>query len=213
MENGLPLYKDFKPKTINQDKYVKAMENNVVTLCQGPAGCGKSACAVGLASKYLTSGNVSRIVITRPVVEAGGGLGFLPGDMQEKIHPYLIPVLEELYLYLGYHEVQSYIKDGTIEIAPLEYMRGRNFHNSFMILDEAQNADLGQIKMFLTRIGNDSKCILNGDPTQKDIGSDSGFMFVYRKLVNCPDVATVELTHEDIIRSGIISEILQRLER
>ena len=140
-----------------------------------------------------------------------GGWGFYQETYKKKIHPYLIPVLDEMHLYLGVYETNDYIKQGIIDVAPLEYMRGRNFHRCFMILDEAQNADLGQIKMFLTRIGRESKCVLNGDPTQTDLGDSSGFLFAYERLYDCPDVGIVELYKQDIVRNAIIGHILDRL--
>ena len=144
--------KQLKAKTDNQSIYIDSMKESYVTLCSGPAGSGKTSVAVGLACEYLLSDQVKKIVITRPVVESGRGLGHLPGTMLEKINPYLIPILEEMGMYLTEREVEEYMDRGIIELCPLEYMRGRNFHHSFVILDEAQNATFEQLKMFITRI-------------------------------------------------------------
>jgi len=205
--------KALKAKTKNQEGYIRAIENNDVTLCTGPAGTGKTAVSVGLACDYLLDGRVEKIVVTRPVIESGRGLGFLPGTFEEKIHPYLIPVLEEMEYRLNTNRVQAYRDEGKIEVCPLEYMRGRNFHNCFMILDEAQNATFEQLKMFITRIGWDSKAVINGDMDQTDlIHAEQGGLdtFLYR-LDGVNDVGIAELTDEDIIRNKIISKILNAL--
>ena len=146
--------RQLKAKTDNQFEYKRAIAESDITICTGPAGTGKTAVSVGLACEYLTSGKVEKIIITRPVVESGKGLGFLPGSFHDKIHPYLIPVIEEMNGYLGSESVKKLRAENIIEICPLEYMRGRNFHNAFIILDEAQNATFEQIKMFLTRMGS-----------------------------------------------------------
>ena len=205
--------KALKAKTKNQEGYIRAIENNDVTLCTGPAGTGKTAVSVGLACDYLLDGRVEKIVVTRPVIESGRGLGFLPGTFEEKIHPYLIPVLEEMEYRLNTNRVQAYRDEGKIEVCPLEYMRGRNFHNCFMILDEAQNATFEQLKMFITRMGWDSKAVINGDMDQTDlIHAEQGGLdtFLYR-LDGVNDVGIAELTDEDIIRNKIISKILNAL--
>ena len=205
--------KALKAKTKNQEKYIRAVQSNDVTLCTGPAGTGKTAVSVGLACDYLLDGRVEKIVVTRPVIESGRGLGFLPGTFEEKIHPYLIPVLEEMEYRLNTNRVQAYRDEGKIEVCPLEYMRGRNFHNCFMILDEAQNATFEQLKMFITRIGWDSKAVINGDMDQTDlIHAEQGGLdtFLYR-LDDVDGVGIAELTDEDIIRNKIISKILNAL--
>tara|TARA_R110002167_G_scaffold231415_3_gene436648 strand:+ start:553 stop:1188 length:636 start_codon:yes stop_codon:yes gene_type:complete len=205
--------KSLKAKTQNQQEYIREIEGNDVTLCTGPAGTGKTAVSVGLACDYLLDGRVDKIVVTRPVIEAGRGLGFLPGTFEEKIHPYLIPVLEEMEYRLSPNRAKAYRDEGKIEVCPLEYMRGRNFHNSFMILDEAQNATFEQLKMFITRIGWNSKAVINGDMDQTDLmeieqgGLDK---FLYR-LDEIDGVGIAELTDEDIIRNKIISKILNAL--
>ena len=155
--------KTLRAKTENQIDYIETIKESSVTFCIGPAGTGKTAVAVGLACQYLLEERIKKIIITRPVVEAGKGLGFLPGTFDEKIHPYLVPILEEMNIYLGKDRLEKLKEELIIEVCPLEYMRGRNFHQSFMILDEAQNATLEQIKMFITRIGRHSKAVINGD--------------------------------------------------
>lgn len=172
-----------------------------------------TACCVGLASSWLYEGKISRIVITRPIVETSKkGLGFLPGNLLEKVHPYLIPILDEMNTYFHPFVVEKFLHDGVIDVVPLEYMRGRNFHDTFMILDEAQNASFEQIKMFLTRIGKDSKCVLNGDIKQTDLYGDSALDFCMNRLVDVEGVGVVRLGVEDIQRNGIISKILAKLE-
>jgi phosphate starvation-inducible PhoH-like protein len=205
--------KALKAKTKNQEEYIRTIEDSDVTLCTGPAGTGKTAVSVGLACDYLLDKRVEKIIVTRPVIESGRGLGFLPGTFEEKIHPYLIPVLEEMEYRLNTNRVQAYRDEGKIEVCPLEYMRGRNFHNCFMILDEAQNATFEQLKMFVTRIGWDSKAVINGDMDQTDlIHSEQGGLdkFLYR-LDEVNGVGIAELTEDDIIRNKIISRILKAL--
>jgi len=205
--------KSLKAKTKNQEEYIRAIKDNDVTLCTGPAGTGKTAVSVGLACDYLLDGMVEKIVVTRPVIESGRGLGFLPGTFEEKIHPYLIPVLEEMEYRLNTNRVQAYRDEGKIEVCPLEYMRGRNFHNCFMILDEAQNATFEQLKMFITRIGWNSKAVINGDMDQTDLTqTEQGGLdkFLYR-LDEINGIGIAELTDEDIIRNKIISKILNAL--
>lgn len=202
------------PKTENQADYIRSIANNIVTMCHGPAGTGKTSVSVGLACEYLTEGKVQKIIITRPVVESSRkGLGYLPGSFKDKIHPYLIPVLEEMDLYLNRQQSKRFLDSNTIEIVPLEYMRGRNFHNAFMILDEAQNATFDQIKMFLTRVGRDSKAVINGDLHQSDLSGkdDCDFHEIIKRLDKLENVGIMELTVEDIIRNPIIGRILDRL--
>jgi phosphate starvation-inducible PhoH-like protein len=205
--------KALKPKTENQKTYINVIANNDVTLCTGPAGTGKTAVAVGLACDYLLDKRVEKIIVTRPVIESGRGLGFLPGTFEEKIHPYLIPVLEEMEYRLNTNRVQAYRDEGKIEVVPLEYMRGRNFHNCFMILDEAQNATFEQLKMFITRIGWNSKAVINGDIDQTDLAlkDQGGLEQFLDRLENVTGVGIAELTEADIIRNKIISKILDAL--
>ena len=206
--------KTLKPKTRNQATYIKCMEHSDITICDGPAGSGKTAVAVGLACQYLQEGRVNKIVITRPIVESGKGLGYLPGNFQEKVHPYLVPILEEMNLYLSREKVHTLQDDGTIEICPLEYMRGRNFHQSFMILDEAQNATHEQMKMFATRMGRQSKCVINGDIEQSDLPHSmrGALEKGLETLSDIEGVSVVELDFSDIIRNDIIAKILSVLE-
>jgi phosphate starvation-inducible PhoH-like protein len=204
--------KALKAKTPNQTKYIEDMVNSDVTFCSGPAGCGKTAVSVGLACEYLLQQKVKKIVITRPVVESGRGLGHLPGTLIEKINPYLVPILEEMNMYLLSHNVEEYRDSGIIELCPLEYMRGRNFHDCFMILDEAQNATFEQIKMFVTRIGRNSKAVINGDLRQSDLEADGGGLLTcMNHLADVEGVSICELDYCDIIRSDVVSRILKKL--
>jgi phosphate starvation-inducible PhoH-like protein len=205
--------KKLSPKTNNQADYIRTISESEVTVCIGPAGSGKTAVSVGMACEYILSDKVKKIIITRPVVESGKGLGFLPGTFDEKIHPYLVPVLEEMNLYLGRDSVKSLREKGLIEVCPLEYMRGRNFHNSFMILDEAQNCTYEQIKMFLTRIGRNSKAVLNGDLDQSDlpIRLRGALENCVNKLDGVEGVGISELDESDIVRNDVIARILSRL--
>ena len=203
-----------KPKTENQADYIRLMADNIVTMCHGPAETGKTSVSVGLACEYLTEGKIKKIIITRPVVESSRkGLGYLPGSFKDKIHPYLIPVLEEMDLYLNSQQSKRFLDSDIIEIVPLEYMRGRNFHNAFMILDEAQNATFEQIKMFITRVGRDSKAVINGDLQQSDLSSNSSCDFheIIKRLDKLENVGIMELTADDIIRNPIIGKIIDRL--
>lgn len=207
------LRKILKPKTKNQAEYIRSMSESDITFCVGPAGSGKTAVAVGLACEYLLNGTIEKILITRPVVESGRGLGFLPGTLTEKIYPYLVPTIEEMKLYLNNNTFSTYKNQNNIELCPLEYMRGRNFHNTFMILDEAQNATYEQIKMFLTRIGMGSKAVINGDVTQTDLNewSDGGLEDCMERLKDVDGISMCELTAGDIVRNKIISAIIARL--
>ena len=203
-----------KAKTDNQYEYIRAIAESDITICTGPAGSGKTAVSVGLACEYLDSNKVEKIVITRPVVESGKGLGYLPGTFQEKIHPYLVTVIEEMNGYLGSEIVNKLRAENLIEICPLEYMRGRNFHNSFMILDEAQNATFEQIKMFLTRLGRRSKCVINGDVNQSDLipRLRGALTMCSDRLIDTEGVSIVELNENDIIRNKIIARVLAKLD-
>ena len=208
-----PRRKILKPKTENQAEYIRSMAESDVTFCSGPAGSGKTAVAVGLACQHFLDNRVEKIIITRPVVEAGRGLGFLPGTLTEKIQPYLVPVVEEMKLFLGVETYHSARSTNVIEMCPLEYMRGRNFHDTFMILDEAQNATYEQIKMFITRIGLGSKAVINGDASQTDLDhrADGGLEICMDKLEDIDGVSICELTNQDIVRNSIISKILSKL--
>ena len=206
--------KTLKPKTEHQTDYIRTISECDVTICTGPAGSGKTAVAVGLACEYLTNNRIKKIVITRPIVETGRqGLGFLPGTFDEKVHPYLVPVLEEIGLYFNSTEIDKYKSSKIIEVCPLEYMRGRNFHHSFIILDEAQNATYEQIKMFITRLGWGSKAVINGDIEQSDLPLNfrGALDSCFEKLKDVEGVGLVTLGIEDIVRNDIISKILTRL--
>lgn len=202
------------PLTKNQKTYANFIRYNDITICTGPSGSGKTAIPVSIACDYLISGKINKIIITRPVIESGKGLGFLPGSMYEKINPYMTPILEEMLKYLSAEMIAQYRNDKTIEICPLEYMRGRNFHNSFMILDEAQNCTLDQIKMFITRIGKGSKAVINGDITQSDLPeyTKNGFNTVKDILRDLSGVGICGLDKSDIQRNDIIASILERFE-
>ena len=211
---SLSLQSNLRPKGSNQTKYFKAIHQSDIVFCSGPAGSGKTAIAVALACKYLVEKKVEKIVIARPTVESGRGLGHLPGSYTAKIQPYLIPVLEEMNKYLLPETLRIFRNSNIIELCPLEYMRGRNFHDSFMILDEAQNATFDQIKMFLTRIGKGSKAILNGDPEQTDLHSNKkgGFDFCISKLIDVEGISICKLEGSDIVRNNIITKILDKLK-
>ena len=209
---SVPRRKKLKAKTENQASYISAIDASDVTFCSGPAGSGKTSVSVGLACEYLLQEKIKKIIITRPVVESGRGLGYLPGTLVEKINPYLIPIIEEMNIYLTGPNVEHYRKEGIIEICPLEYMRGRNFHECFIILDEAQNATFEQIKMFITRLGRRSKAVINGDLRQSDLGADSGGLLAcMNKLREIEGVSVCELTYCDIIRSDVVARILEKL--
>ncbi len=206
--------KILRAKTRNQETYMQSINKSDVTFCSGPAGSGKTSVSVGMACEYLIEKKVDKIIITRPVVESGRGLGHLPGTLVEKINPYLIPILEEMNHYLTRNTVETYRNRNIIELCPLEYMRGRNFHNCFMILDEAQNATFEQIKMFITRIGKDSKAVINGDLRQSDLGKhQGGLKTCMDKLVEVSGVGVCKLDYSDIVRSGIVSKILMTLNK
>ena len=203
--------KPIKPKTLGQRKYISAIEDNIITFGIGPAGTGKTFLAIAMAAKALKNNSVSKIILTRPAVEAGENLGFLPGDLQEKIDPYLRPLYDSLYNILGYDNFLRLKEKGIIEVAPLAYMRGRTLDDAFIILDEAQNATNEQMKMFLTRLGFGSKMIVNGDKSQIDLPKGhqaSGLLDAERKLKGINGIAFVEFDAGDVVRHPIVSEII-----
>jgi phosphate starvation-inducible PhoH-like protein len=203
-----------RPKTSGQKRYVDAISDNVVTFGIGPAGTGKSYLAVALAVQALQSKQVERIVLTRPAVEAGERLGFLPGDLMAKVDPYLRPLYDALYDMLTPEGAQKLMENGRIEIAPLAYMRGRTLNGSFIILDEAQNTTPEQMKMFLTRIGFGSKAVVTGDVTQVDLdGGKSGLINIEQVLHGIDSVAFVRLDAKDVVRHRIVQEIVNAYER
>lgn len=203
-----------EPRNPNQSRYLLSMIENDVTFCLGPAGSGKSSVAVGLACNWLQDSKVDRIIITRPTVESGGSIGFLPGSFEDKLNPYVLPVIEEMYKYLGREMTAKLRETGKIELCPLQFMRGRNFHNCFMILDEAQNATADQIKMFITRIGLRSRAVINGDVDQTDLPKhlQGGLIDIIRKVETVPKVGFCQMEYSDIERHPIIGAILERLK-
>ncbi len=204
-----------KPKTIGQKAYVDAIKNNTVTLGVGPAGTGKTYLAVACAVAAFREKRVNRIVLTRPAVEAGERLGFLPGDLQSKVDPYLRPLYDALFDMLGADTYNKYLERGDIEVAPLAYMRGRTLDDSFIILDEAQNTSREQMKMFLTRLGFGSTAVITGDVTQIDLPADkvSGLKEAMRVLEGVEDIAICRLTGADVVRHIIVQRIIEAYER
>lgn len=207
--------KPIKAKTVGQQRYMKAIERNTITIGVGPAGTGKTYLAVAAAVAAFRERTVNRIILTRPAVEAGERLGFLPGDLQNKVDPYLRPLYDALYDMLGAETFQKYQERGAIEVAPLAYMRGRTLDDSFIILDEAQNTTREQMKMFLTRLGFGSKVVITGDVTQIDLPSDkvSGLKDVLRVLEDVKDIAICKLTSADVVRHALVQEIINAYER
>lgn len=208
---GAPI----KTKTLGQKKYIEAITNNTIVFGIGPAGTGKTYLAVAKAVTALKSKEVSRIILTRPAVEAGERLGFLPGDLQSKVDPYLRPLYDGMYEMLGAEGFARYQEKGVIEVAPLAYMRGRTLDNAFIILDEAQNTTLEQMKMFLTRIGFGSKAIVTGDITQIDLPGDkrSGLKEAMRVLQNIEGIEFCKFTEKDVVRHPLVMEIIKAYER
>ena len=203
-----------KPKTAGQKRYVDAIAKNVITFGIGPAGTGKSWLAVAMAVRALQAKEVERIILTRPAVEAGERLGFLPGDLMAKIDPYLRPLYDALYDMLDMEGVQRLIEKQVIEVAPLAFMRGRTLNNSFIILDEAQNTTPEQMKMFLTRIGFGSRVVVTGDTTQVDIaGNKSGLLSLEETLDGIDNLTFVKLGSADVVRHKIVADIVQAYER
>lgn len=203
-----------KPKTLGQKRYVDSIRKNLVTFGIGPAGTGKTYLAVALAAFYLKNREVERIILTRPAVEAGEKLGFLPGDLQEKIDPYLRPLYDDLADMFGYDQFQKMIDRNIIEVAPLAYMRGRTLEESFIILDEAQNTTREQMKMFLTRMGNHSRVVVNGDATQIDLVDRrmSGLTEAEKILKDVRGVGMVYFSDEDVVRHDMVGRIIRAYE-
>ena len=203
------------PKSKQQSEYLKTLLNEDIVISLGPAGTGKSFLAVSVAVNMLMEKKVEKVILSRPAVEAGERLGFLPGDMKEKVDPYLQPLYDALYDLFGYEKVQRKIESGEIEIAPLAFMRGRTLKNSFAILDEAQNASLTQIKMFLTRIGENSKIVVNGDPSQIDLinKNQSGLLKSKEILSNIREIKCIEFDHTDVVRHPLVSKIIQAYQQ
>ena len=207
--------KPIKAKTLGQQQYMKAIEQNTITLGVGPAGTGKTYLAVAAAVAAFRAREVNRIILTRPAVEAGERLGFLPGDMQNKVDPYLRPLYDALFEMLGTESYNKYLEKGNIEVAPLAYMRGRTLDDSFIILDEAQNTTREQMKMFLTRLGFGSKIVITGDVTQIDLPGDkvSGLKDAIRVLDGVEDIAICRLTAQDVVRHVLVQRIITAYEK
>lgn len=203
--------KPVKPKTLGQKSYVDNIRKKMIVFGMGPAGTGKTYLAMAMAITAFKNEEVSRIILTRPAIEAGEKLGFLPGDLQSKVDPYLRPLYDALYQIMGAESFQKNMEKGLIEVAPLAYMRGRTLDNAFIILDEAQNTTPAQMKMFLTRIGFGSKAVITGDATQKDLapGSKSGLDVALRVLKNIDEIGICELTGKDVVRHPLVQKIVQ----
>ena len=208
--NGKPIY----AKTLNQKHYIKAINNNDLVFGIGPAGTGKTYVAVINGVAKLKEGSVKKIILTRPAVEAGESLGFLPGDLKEKVDPYLRPLYDALYEILGVKQTEDMIEKGVIEIAPLAYMRGRTLENAYVILDEAQNTTLNQMKLFLTRLGFNSKMVVTGDITQIDLPnkSNSGLIQASHLLKNINDISIITFEKVDVIRHPLVQKVLAKYE-
>lgn len=200
-----------KVKTLGQYYFVLAMQKNTVVISTGPAGSGKTFLAVAKAVSALRNHEVERIILTRPAVEAGESLGFLPGDLKEKVDPYLTPLYDALSNMLGLEQMAKYLANGNIEIAPLAYMRGRTLHNAYIILDEAQNTSIAQMKMFLTRLGFHSKMIISGDISQIDLKeyTSSGLVDALQRLQGIDDIAIIKMSEKDIVRHALVRSIIK----
>ena len=209
--NGRPV----KPKTMGQKKYIDQIRKNTIVFSVGPAGTGKTYLAMTMAITAFRTGQVNRIVLTRPAIEAGEKLGFLPGDMQQKVDPYLRPLYDALNDIMGAETFQRNFERGLIEVAPLAYMRGRTLDNSFIVLDEAQNTTPEQMKMFLTRLGNNSKAVITGDITQIDLpdGKNSGLTDAVKLLDNIPDIGISYLTSRDVVRHPLVQKIINAYDK
>lgn len=207
--------KPVKAKTLGQKKYIESIKDNTVVLGVGPAGTGKTYLAVAMAVSAFRAKEINRIILTRPAVEAGEKLGFLPGDLQQKVDPYLRPLYDALFDMLGAENFQKYQERGNIEVAPLAYMRGRTLDDSFIILDEAQNTTPEQMKMFLTRLGFNSKIVVTGDITQMDLpdGKRSGLVEAMKVLRHVEDVETVRFTERDVVRHKLVQDIIKAYEK
>jgi phosphate starvation-inducible protein PhoH and related proteins len=212
IERDQSYVRKIRPRSENQRILMEAIETNPLTVALGPAGTGKTYLAISAAVEALDAGTVSRIVLSRPAVEAGENLGFLPGDMREKLDPYLRPLWDALNDRLGAKRLRQLLDDGTIEIAPVAFMRGRTLNNSFVLIDEAQNCTYGQLKMLLTRLGWHSTMVMTGDPDQTDLLPElSGLGPIGKKLEGLDDVAVVRLTDQDVVRHPLVGRMLSVL--
>ena len=202
---------DIFSKTLGQQKYISMLEKYSLVLCVGPAGTGKTYIAIAKAVNALINNEVNRIILTRPAIEAGENLGFLPGDLKQKIDPYIRPLFDALHDMIPSEAIEKYMEKGIIEVAPLAYMRGRTLNNSFIILDEAQNTTHQQMLMFLTRLGFDSKCVITGDPSQIDLAdiNKSGLINAHKILKNIDQIGICELNKKDVIRHPLVQKIIE----
>ncbi len=209
--NGRALH----PKTIGQKKYIDSIRNNTIVFGVGPAGTGKTYLAMAMAITAFKNNEVNRIILTRPAIEAGENLGFLPGDLQQKVDPYLRPLYDALYEIMGADTFLRNMEKGAVEVAPLAYMRGRTLDNSFIVLDEAQNTTPEQMKMFLTRLGYGSKAVITGDVTQIDLpkGKSSGLIEAVKILSEVEDIAVCKLTNKDVVRHPLVQNIIKAYEK
>ncbi len=203
-----------KPKTSNQKDYIRTIAENVITFCQGVAGTGKTHIAIGMALEYLSDQKIKKIIITRPVIEAGEKIGYLPGTAEEKIHPYLLPILDEINHFIHIQHYNKLKLNNQIEIVPLGLMRGRSFHDSFIVADECQNATYDQLKMLLTRIGQNSKMVITGDIRQSDLARNlqGGYKIISQVLQDINNIGFSYLESSDIIRNPIIADIMSKIE-
>ena len=207
--------KSIQPKTLGQKEYIKLIQNNDITFGIGPAGTGKTYLAVAMAVKAFKKDEVSRIILTRPAVEAGESLGFLPGDLKDKVDPYLRPLYDALFDMIGPDKFNKYLERGTIEVAPLAFMRGRTLDNAFIILDEAQNTTPEQMKMFLTRLGFGSKAVVTGDITQTDLPNKkkSGLVQATKVLKDIPGIGSITLSDKDVVRHELVQRIIKAYDK
>lgn len=214
VENRIVFNNRLKPRSINQSNYIRTVAENTITFCQGLAGSGKTHIAIGMALEYLLEDKCQKIIITRPVIEAGERLGYLPGTAEEKLHPYLLPLFDEIHYFINQYSYMKLKTSNQIEIVPLGLMRGRSFHNAFIVADECQNASYDQLKMLLTRIGENSKLVLTGDTAQSDLPKHmrGGFLSITNALDGLNGVGISRLEALDIIRNPIIGSILYRLD-
>lgn len=213
--NAPEIYRNrLKPVSENQKEYIRTAAENTITFCQGLAGSGKTHVAIGMAIEYLLDEKVKKIIITRPILEAGEKIGYLPGSAEEKLHPYLLPILDEINYFISPAQYASLRLNNKIEVVPLGLMRGRNFHHAFIVADECQNASYEQLKMLLTRIGKNSKMILTGDIRQSDLSRhlQGGFADMISTLSGIEGIGYSQLQQSDIVRNPIISKILSRLD-
>jgi len=203
-----------KPRTENQKNYIRSVLDNTITFCQGLAGSGKTHIAIGMAIEFLLENKINKIIITRPVLEAGEKIGYLPGSAEEKLHPYLLPIIDEIHYFINPAQYAAFKLNNKIEVVPLGLMRGRNFHNAFIVADECQNASYEQLKMLLTRTGQQSKMVLTGDIGQSDLSRhlQGGFITMIEALNGVNGIGYCKLESSDIVRNPIISDILLRLD-